>query len=202
MPLTQVTSGGIQDGAITSTNLADSGVTAGTHGSATAIPGITVNAKGLITGVTTHNISTGFEAGTKLLFQQTNAPTGWTKSTTHNDKTLRVVSGAASSGGSTAFTSVFASRTPSGTVGSTTLTTSQMPSHAHQVSSTFKQNSTFYSTFLVTSAFQITTASTSGGAGFAGSNTTGGGSSHDHSFTGSAMDFAVQYVDVIIATKD
>jgi hypothetical protein len=30
-------------------------------------------------------------AGTLMLFQQTAAPTGWTKQTTHNDKALRVV---------------------------------------------------------------------------------------------------------------
>jgi len=51
-----------------------------------------------------------FASGTALLFQQTSAPTGWTKSTTHNDKALRVVSGAASSGGSVAFTSAFTSQ--------------------------------------------------------------------------------------------
>src|SRR5712671_6740374 len=34
-----------------------------------------------------------FASGTRLLFQQTSAPTGWTKDTTHNDKALRVVSG-------------------------------------------------------------------------------------------------------------
>ena len=49
----------------------------------------------------------GFPSGTKLSFQQTSAPTGWTKDTTHNDKALRVVSGTAGSGGNTAFTSVF-----------------------------------------------------------------------------------------------
>src|SRR4029079_16837724 len=48
---------------------------------------------------------------TAAIFMQTAAPTGWTKVTTHNNKALRVVSGTASSGGSTAFTSVFTSRT-------------------------------------------------------------------------------------------
>ena len=41
-----------------------------------------------------------FPTGTLMLFQQTAAPTGWTKQTTHDDKALRVVSGTASSGGS------------------------------------------------------------------------------------------------------
>lgn len=70
-------------------------------------------------------------SGTKMLFQQTAAPTGWTKDTTHNDKALRVVSGAASSGGTVAFTTAFASKTPAGTVGGTALTEAQLASHTH-----------------------------------------------------------------------
>jgi hypothetical protein len=52
--------------------------------------------------------------GSLMLFQQTTAPTNWTKETTHNNKALRVVTGTATPGGSTAFTTVFASRTPAG----------------------------------------------------------------------------------------
>jgi hypothetical protein len=76
--------------------------------------------------------------GSLMLFQQTTAPTNWTKGTTHNNKALRVVTGTATPGGSTAFTSVFASRTPAGsvsvsggTVGNHTLSTPQIPNHTH-----------------------------------------------------------------------
>ena len=159
-----------------------------------------------------------FAVGTLMLFQQTAAPTGWTKQTTHNDKSLRVVSGNASSGGTTAFTSVFASRTPSGsignttdtgTVGSTTLSTSQIPSHAHTQQ------------YYVPGGGLGTGANVVGGQGMSPTvsawfnnlttaNAGSGGShnhsltmnAHNHSFTGSAMDFAVQYVDLIIASKD
>jgi hypothetical protein len=81
-----------------------------------------------------------FDSGTLMLFQQTAAPTGWTKSTTHNNKALRVVSGTASSGGSVDFTTAFASQTPTGSViitsvtgtaGATTLSTPQIPAHNH-----------------------------------------------------------------------
>jgi hypothetical protein len=72
-----------------------------------------------------------FPSGTVMLFAQTAAPTGWTKSTTHNDKALRVVSGSASSGGSVDFTTAFVSQAVSGTVGATTLTIDQMPTHSH-----------------------------------------------------------------------
>lgn len=106
-----------------------------------------------------------FDQGTACLFQQTAAPTGWTKQTTHNDKALRVVSGTASSGGSIAFSTVFAqsgtgtasvsgttdATTPAGvtsgstaipgTTDPTTITTATMPSHAHaQETDTLRQN--------------------------------------------------------------
>ena len=63
-----------------------------------------------------------------MLFQQTSAPTGWTKQSTHNNKSLRVVSGTAGSGGATAFTSIFGS---SVSTNAHTLTTAEMPVHSH-----------------------------------------------------------------------
>jgi hypothetical protein len=132
----------------------------------------------------------GFASGTLMLFQQTAAPTGWTKQTTHDNKALRVVSGTASSGGSVAFTTAFASQSVAGTVGGTTLSTSQIPSHTH-----------------------TTQAGATAGTGFQGvtrgvpgdifnTSSTGGGGSHNHTFTGTAINLAVSYVDLIIASKD
>lgn len=43
---------------ISATKLADSGVTAGSYGSATAIPAITVSAKGIVTAVSTNSVNT------------------------------------------------------------------------------------------------------------------------------------------------
>lgn len=135
-----------------------------------------------------------FASGTRLLFQQTSAPTGWTKVTTFNDVALRVVSGAASSGGSVAFSTAFASRAVTGSVGATTLSTSEIPSHTHTAGTTAgvqaaggKQTPT-----------DVRSISASGNA----TGATGGGGSHSHSFSGTSIDLAVQYVDVIIATKD
>ena len=68
-----------------------------------------------------------------MLFVQTAAPTGWTKSTTHNDKALRIVSGTAGTGGTVAFATAFASKSVAGTVGTTALALSQIPSHQHTV---------------------------------------------------------------------
>lgn len=135
------------------------------------------------------DISAGFPSGTAMLFVQTAAPTGWTKVTTHDNKALRVVSGTASSGGSVAFTTAFASQTPAGTVGATTLSESQIPSHTH--SSTLSRTSTVGYINQCGSYFFGTT-----------SGAAGGGGSHTHSFTGTAINLAVSYVDTIIATKD
>ena len=52
-----------------------------------------------------------FPSGTKMLFQQTAAPTGWTKVTSGVDnKSIRVVSGTVGSGGSNAFSNTFTNK--------------------------------------------------------------------------------------------
>lgn len=73
-----------------------------------------------------------FPSGTRMPFQQTFAPTGWTKDTTINERALRVVSGTAGSGGSVNFTTAFSSQN----VGSTALTEANLPSHSHTYSGT------------------------------------------------------------------
>ena len=174
---------------------------------------------GTLTATTFTGAWTNLPAGTVMLFVQTAAPTGWTKSTTHNDKALRVVSGAASSGGSVAFTSAFASQAVTGTNASYTLTTADIPSHSHTATVTDpghthgsgNPTAGFLSTNGGGNNFSgagggvyiniTTTASNTTGITVANSST-GGGGGHSHSFTGTAINLAVQYVDVIIATKD
>lgn len=124
-----------------------------------------------------------FDAGTRLGFQQTSAPTGWTKDTTAglNDSVMRIVTGAASSGGSTAFSTWAATSTTS----AFTLTVSEMPSHSHTCNSR---------------------AITGGGSNFAecpsttqtiSTNATGGGGSHSHGLSQN-----IKYYDFIIASKN
>ena len=172
-------------------------------------------------------IPAAFPSGTRMLFQQTAAPTGWTKDTTQNDKALRVVSGAVGSGGTVAFSTAFASRgfsgttspeTVTGTVGSTTLDISQIPSHTHYVASgggagagaLSGANYVDFNYFAPTSAYSYTLYGTPAGAdrglasyngGSGGHTHTFSGGAHAHSFSG-AIDMAVQYVDLIIASKD
>jgi len=57
MALTQVKSDGIADGAVTANDLENSGVTAGTYGSSSAIPAITVDAKGRVTSASTNSVT-------------------------------------------------------------------------------------------------------------------------------------------------
>lgn len=158
--------------------------------SATGTPSTTT----FLRGDNTWSLVAGFDSGTLMLFQQTNAPTGWTKQTTHNNKALRVVSGVAGSGGSITFTAAFTSQAVGGTVGSTTLSTSQIPSHVHGIPTGINRNtnsSVAYPT--MATAVDTTIRNTFG---------EGGGGSHNHTFTGTALDLAVQYVDLIIASKD
>ena len=136
-------------------------------------------------------------SGTVMLFVQTAAPVGFTKSTAHDNKALRVVSGTASTGGTVAFTTAFASQavsgsidnttatnnaatatnqatTQGGTVGNTTLSVAQMPSHAH------------------TGALQQFSAAGQNASGTPNrvnninTGNAGSGSSHNHTFTGSS----------------
>ena len=153
-------------------------------------------------------------SGTDMLFYQAAAPTGWTQVTTQNNKALRVVSGTGGgTGGSVAFTTAFASQSVTGSVsitgisgsaGATTLTTPQIPSHRHGVSlapgpSVLPGLQTNYGGFPNRTYYPQVVSDT------------GGGGSHNHpfsfssgsaSFSGTAIDLAVQYIDVIIAAKD
>lgn len=180
-----------------------------------------------------------FPSGTAMLFQQTSAPTGWTKSTTHNDKALRVVSGTASSGGTTAMSTALGTPSVSGTVGisgapavgnlavsmsgniaNTTLSTNTIPSHKH--------NLNYYTigyTGNPTREGKSSERRNINTAGFYESgdvmNNTGNNGSHGHShnlsgtlngapsvgnlagsLSSATAAINVQYVDIIIATKD
>lgn len=170
----------------------------------------TVTGNLTITGTISGGVPSSIPAGTRMLFQQTAAPTGWTKDTNPGlNHGLRVTGGTASTGGSLPFTSVFASRAVSGstsseattgTVHDHTLTIEQIPSHTH--SYTTPRNTGGASQTGSSSPLSSTTSGTTGAEG--------GGLPHSHGFTGSthahtfsgAVDMSVQYVDVIIAVKN
>lgn len=193
MPTQRINTNRISDNAIRTAKIANNNVTADDLQSGLLIP-----------------------AGTLMLFVQTAAPTGWTKSTTHNDKALRVVSGAANFGGNTAFSVTFANRTPAGTVGNTTLTAAQsgLPQHSHGVTDpTHTHTQSTSSTdgasgradassggTLYTGVSNIDASAT--GISIQNAGPSAAAESHTHTWTGTVIDFGVQYVDVIIASKD
>jgi hypothetical protein len=150
-------------------------------------------------------------SGTKMFFNQTSAPTGWTKETGTDNAALRLVSGTVSSGGSSNFTSVFGS---SVSTGSHTLTASEMPSHTHTGTTGTESaahthgDSGFY-------GFGSGSGSSPYAAGFNSFRALSLGTesaSHTHSFTTSSagsggghthsMSMNLKYVDTILATKD
>lgn len=134
-----------------------------------------------------------FPADTRMLFQQTAAPTGWTKDTTQNDKALRVVSGTVGSGGSVAFSTVFGRQATDGHM----LTTAQMPSHSHSMRLGVTGGSANVG-WIIGGATSVTASASVDASGSSLIEpSAGSGNSHSHN-----IDIRVQYVDLIIATKD
>lgn len=125
---------------------------------------------------------TTLPAGTVMVFYQAAAPAGFTKLTTHNDKTMRVVSGAGgAAGGSTAFSTVMAQ----------TVTGSLSPSISYMIA----HNHLYWE-----AAWQSGYPSGSVYAGQgakAASNPTGSSGAHNHSIM-----MGIQYLDIILASKN
>lgn len=201
----------------------DSPTFTGTPAAPTAAPG--TNSTQLATTAFVQ-AAAGFPAGTRLLFNQTAAPTGWTKDTTAalNDTILRIVTGTVGSGGSTAFSTFNAQAATA----AYTLLAADMPSHSHtptdaghshgvtdgghsHAQQRMTSGSASSSWFSGTSA-NSTPGATTPAVNTAGATTgitinsgttgitignTGGGGGHSHGIT-----TAIKYNDVIIASKN
>lgn len=130
----------------------------------------------------------------RVAFQMTTPPTGWTKEVgaAYNDAVSRFTTGTAATGGATAFSTVFASRTFTGTVGTDTPTQAKMAAHSHTID-------------LSTSSQSIQGGPTFGipVAQSAGANTSsiGSGAVHNHVLTMNAADFSVKFADFVIGIK-
>lgn len=159
-----------------------------------------------------------FETGTKTFFCQTSAPTGWTKNSTIDDHSIRVVNTTGGSiSGTVAFSTCFSTYSWTGTTstqavtGDTVLSTTQMPNHTH--------GNTAYHYATTSTKFSTGTwvPGSPGGAynGIASGSlrwgTTiapaGGGGGHNHPIIVSTQstsinptDFSVKYVDCILCT--
>ena len=168
-----------------------------------------------------------FPSGTRMLFVQTAAPTGWTKDTNGSlNHALRITGGTAGYGGSWGFTDAFTVRGITGSVQSTTLSYGQMPIHNHGAYSDVQGDHNHTATPGLTPAlvnqgdfwFPPGSSSVPGNyIGYTGSIATsqagnhahnigiynaGNNESHTHGLTINNLNMSVAYVDAIMATKD
>ena len=144
-----------------------------------------------------------FPAGTRVLFQQTAAPTGWTKeaTATYNDAAPRIVTGAVATGGVDAFSTHFGAGK---STAAHTLVIAEIPPHTHGQDAhghnILSGDSGGGGIFMApvgdsgpgTSRANIVQAAT------ATNQNTGGGGSHSHTLN----NFNIKFADCIIATKD
>lgn len=123
-------------------------------------------------------------AGTKMLFYQASAPTGWTQDVSQNDKVIRVVSG---TGGGTG-----GSWTISGL--STDFQASNLPAHAHD-----------FGTDLVVvqsgsgASFRVPNNTLSGS--LYSTSSSGAGGTHNHTISSTGA-WRPSYIDVITASRN
>jgi len=167
-----------------------------------------------------------FASGTKMVFYQSSAPTGWTQDTAAalSNTVMSVVTGSGGgTGGSTSYFSSFLATTDksgaqpaapvsgsvSGTVGNHTLSTPQIATHTHNMMDQPGPPSTYIDTVDWTNKRFYTTPR----AFPNGILPAGGSGSHSHPFSGSLSSATadvsvtvpaanVKYANVIVATKD
>lgn len=217
----------IADGAVIEAKIADFAVTQNKIGS------LSVNAAKIATGaVETAKIKDAnvtlaklaadakFASGTKLIFPQAAAPTGWTKDTTHNGKVLRIVSGSGGGSGGSADPASTISLAHSHTVdGHVHAISAAAIAHNHEEATTFDTSSgqikgvaenpfgyggaatTFnLGTFAARIGPQANTVLqvTSGMQSFAAGNTDSTSPGTDSQLS----NVSLAYVDAIVCTKD
>ena len=152
-----------------------------------------------------------------MLFQQTSAPSGWTKVTSGVDnRALRIVTGSVGSGGSNSFTGVLNSTvsTGNGSVSSHTLTEAELPSHYHfafrsgnfgqlRNGSNMSANNYPGSGTGAGNMYETYNISASGSVSNVGrTSSVGSNSGHNHGFTNPNFNLNIAYTDVIIAQKN
>ena len=145
-------------------------------------------------------------AGDIMLFRATSAPTAWTKVTTWNNRALRLINGSITTGGSNGFTTVFGS---SKSTDGHAITLAESAPHRHlTVHNESSSNSrTLTSGRVMKRKFNSNTddeydlqasANDTDEPDISKTDEVGGGAAHSHTIG----NFDLQYVDVILATKD
>lgn len=154
-------------------------------------------------------------------FFMASPPVGWTKITTMNDYSVRVTSGTTSTGGSTPFSTTFVSKTATGTRSMTIATDTILAGagvHGHTNGSRYIGGSSTVSSPTYThpptlpAPTQTIFSWPTLGSNQSVSGTTGGSGGHSHTLTapatlngpvtGATVNFAVNYVDVILGQRN
>lgn len=151
----------------------------------------------------------GLPSGTKMIFNQTAAPTGWTKVTgSGNNNALRLVTGSVGTGGTEPFTTAFADKTFTPTISAPTASGGSVSAHSlarSEVGDDFVLAGTNYQAlhYMTPSDTHVGTGNNQGYT-HGESHTHGMGQPTISAPTSNAVpiDVEVSYVDVIIATKD
>lgn len=135
-----------------------------------------------------------FSAGARVLFQQT-PPTGWTleSGAAYNDATLKFTTTTPTTGGSVAFSTLFASQTLTGTVGNDTPSIAKTAAHNHTANNVMQVNS---GSSNASGAFQFTGTQVN-----RDTDNTGSGTAHNHGLTMNAFNMAVKFATVNIGVK-
>lgn len=145
-----------------------------------------------------------FSSGARLLFQGA-PPTGWTleSGASYNDATLKFTTGTPGTGGTVAFSSLFASQTFTGTVGNDTPTSAKTFSHNHALVANISNTGvSLSSNFICLSDTTYSLTGTgSGGATLGVSSTVGSSNAHNHPLTMDAFNMAAKFVSVNIGQK-
>lgn len=136
-----------------------------------------------------------YPKGASTLFQQTSAPTGWTKVTSINDYAIRLVTNSGgSTGGSSRGLSTWASNRTVTTSGFA-VAEAYLPAHTH---STYQDDGSSAGEAFWNNTTRGTTVTTGGAVSSTGT-WPATAATHTHSTT---VSMNLTYVDVIIATKD
>lgn len=160
------------------------------------------------TSTITNYTSYFFQTDVTMLFQLSSAPTGWVKQTSHDNASLRIVSGSISTGGTLNFTTVFASGLYTG---NTTLTTAHIPAHTHSGTTSTGGDHNHTLTFYSSGGSSGPTWTSNGTTSSPNNRNTDTTGSHSHTFTTSSvgsggahnhsLSLNVKYVDFIIAKR-
>ena len=137
-----------------------------------------------------------FPVGTRMPFQQTTPPTGWTKETgaAYNDATARFDTGTVSTGGTQSYNTVFDNaRVFTGTVGNDTPTIAKTAAHTHNTDILGSNN------YSGGTCFGFGTSPT--GTITRTSDSIGSSSVHSHSLTMNAANFDAKHVELCIGIK-